>query len=199
MYDSGVMRRLHGTSQRDQKRDCLGGGQRRAGELAGESSSIHKFRGEIGLTCHIPEVKDLQDIIMMERRFGLGTAQKTLNLLTAGVCSRQEHFQGHMAAEPDVPRLVNDAHPAAAQYVLQFVAGNLHRFGGWRTSRSTVPGETIRREQTVDAGFDRAEATQAVLNLWQQLRKTLADFLWRAIRIENLCKEVLDARVFGHS
>jgi serine/threonine-protein kinase len=46
------------------------------------------------------------------------------------VRARQEHLQGHGAVEARVPSLVDDAHAAATQYSLDFVAANPRQVGG---------------------------------------------------------------------
>jgi hypothetical protein len=94
---------------------------------------------------------DLHDVGVLQPGDGLRLGLEARQLRLAGMGTGQYHLQGHGAAQPGLPRLVDNAHAAAAQRAQHLVArdtdasssgGNdartgphRRRFGGWRGRR----------------------------------------------------------------
>src|SRR5262245_55266261 len=65
---------------------------------------------------------------MTEARDCLGLFSESLDLLTVGSIAAEDHFQGDKSVQLVVARLVNDAHPAPAQFAQDLVTTNFRTF-----------------------------------------------------------------------
>ena len=116
-----------------------------------QAESLDEGHREIGLPLAMSGFEDRNDAGMLQsrRRFGFGL--ESLQVLRRGELSGQNHLQRHDAIQPHVPRLVHNAHAAAAQLALNFVIADAiagarpARFGG----KVRCPGRRRWRERQV--------------------------------------------------
>ena len=83
-----------------------------------------------GRPSSVADVVDLHDVRVPQPPPGLGLPEEPLPLVRPGEGAGQEHLEGDGAVEPQVPRPVDDAHPAAAEHRLHLVAGDVRQLGG---------------------------------------------------------------------
>ena len=72
-----------------------------------------------------PEVEDLDDARMPQRRDGLNLGQKAGPLVRPLVGAAENHLERDNPVESHIERFVNHAHAAAAQFAEDLVIGNL--------------------------------------------------------------------------
>ena len=128
MDDPQTMSVLDGAGQ---NRDHL---RRRSGcpgrvvEPVGEVASLDILHLEVKPAVVVAKSVDLNDIGVPNPGDGLGLGQEADEVLGAGMCALRDHFQSAKAVEPELARLVNDGHSAAAQLGQDLIARDLRRW-----------------------------------------------------------------------
>ncbi len=89
-----------------------------------EHAAIDVLHRKKGLPLVLADFIDLHDIRMPQRRDGFSLLQKTGAVLLVGVAPREDHFQRHDPVQSQLPRLVNNAHAAAAECIQDLVTGD---------------------------------------------------------------------------
>ena len=126
--------------------DQTGGGLRSKDCLAdylGEAAALDELHAEIMLAVLGADLVDGQDVRVIEVGGGLGLGAKAAHVGGRSQVPRQNHFERHVAAQADLPRLEDDAHAAAGDLLAQFVvAQDAHRAlaGGRRQATCRLPG-----------------------------------------------------------
>jgi len=72
---------------------------------------------------------DLHDVRMLEPGDRLGLALKAGQVVPPGVGAGQDHLEGDQASRFHLSRLVDDAHPTAAQFPQDLIAVDTDRSG----------------------------------------------------------------------
>ena len=88
---------------------------RRAGILLGQGAPLDQFQDQVGAAVMLADLEDLDDVGVLEARHGLRLGAEAGPDLGPGELPLADHLEGDRAVEPDLPRLVDDAHPAPAQ------------------------------------------------------------------------------------
>ena len=70
---------------------------------------------------------DCNDVWMVQARYDLGFALEPRPIVCSCVCASLHHLECNGAVQSQVPRLVDDAHPAATQHGFDVVAGDMGR------------------------------------------------------------------------
>ena len=105
-----------------------------------QAPSLKVFQLQVGQPANLAEGVDLDHVRMLQLSDGLGFILKPLSRRGVGVRAGQDHLQRANAVEPDLPGLVNDAHPATAEFAQNFITGN-----GRRDPRPPVEPRSSRR------------------------------------------------------
>ena len=79
-----------------------------------ERAAVDEFQAEKGLPSRLVDGIDLNDIGMLKFGDGFGFQTETGQIAGVGVIPRQNHLDGDEPIEAELPRLINDAHAAAA-------------------------------------------------------------------------------------
>ena len=166
--------------------------ERACARLPPSRSSIVK-NGHPSCVTHII---NLNDVRVVQPRHRLRFALKPRPLVGSRVRPGTQHLESDEPVQAQVPRLVDDAHPAAPEHRLDVVAGNLGPLPVQRLERSCC--RSRRREQRVDLGLKLAKAPQAITDLAQQLRAGLTHFLRRAMRFEDLLDQISHSWIARH-
>jgi hypothetical protein len=95
--------------------------QRRVGEAPGEAAAVHELQREVGQAVVLADFEDLDDIRVLQAGDRLGLPAEAGQFLRE-LDARPHHLQGHDALEPEMPRLVDDAHAAVAEDAQDLVA-----------------------------------------------------------------------------
>src|SRR4029077_19504508 len=98
----------------------------------------HKPHFEIGVPLVVANAKYLPDLGVLKPRDGLGLAEEAGSSLGPRVVARQDHLQCDSAIEPDLPRLVDNAHPTPANLAQDLESAHARRGSGWRLALSQV-------------------------------------------------------------
>ncbi len=163
--DPALVGGLDGLGYRGHQGGGLAGRLRRARHHLGQAAALDEFHGEVRPAVQVADLVDLHDVRMAQAGHGFRLAQKALQLLRPGGGAGQEHFQGDGAVEAQVPRLVDDAHAAAAQHPLHLMAADARQFAGLlRKWRGTVGGGG-RGKQRADLRLHGAQALPAGADL----------------------------------
>src|SRR5262249_9501091 len=104
----------------------------RAVQLLRQRAAVHELQGEVVSTGLLTDLVDLDDARVVETGDGLSLDPEAGQLFGGSVLPGEDQFEGDQALEPDVPRLVDDAHAAAPQLSQYFVAGDDDRPRGRR-------------------------------------------------------------------
>ena len=80
-----------------------------------QAAAIDVLEREIGQPFVLADLVDLHDVRVLQTGDRLGLGVEPGQLLRPGVCAGQHHLQGDDAVQLRLPRLVDDAHAAAAQ------------------------------------------------------------------------------------
>ena len=182
MDDPQTMSVLDGAGQ---NRDHL---RRRSGwpggvvEPVGEVASLGILHLEVRPAVVVAKSVDLNDIGVPNPGDGLGLGQEADEVLGAGMFALQDHFQSAKAVEPELARLVNDGHAAAAQLGKGLIARDLRRWvrgdlralarspGGPETVAHLILGGTERIRDPEEAILVRPRiAGQQPIDLGSQL------------------------------
>ena len=128
MDDPQTMSVLDGAGQnRDHLRrrsECPG----RVVEPVGEVASLDILHLEVKPAVVVAKSVDLNDIGVPNLGDGLGLSQEADEVLGASMFALEDHFQSAKAIEPELARLVNDGHAAAAQLGQDLIARDLQRW-----------------------------------------------------------------------
>ncbi len=99
------------------------GGQRRPPEPGSQAASVAVFQGEERQPVLLTDLEHLDDVGVLQAGDGFGLGAKAGQLNVAGVRPGEDHLEGHLALQLDLPRTVHDAHAAPPQLGQDFVAG----------------------------------------------------------------------------
>ena len=105
-----------------------------------QAPPLQVFQLQVREPADLAEGVDLDHVRMLQLGDGLGFILKPLSRRGVGVRAGQDHLQRADAVEPDLPGLVNDAHPATAEFAQNFITGN-----GRRDPRPPVEPRSSRR------------------------------------------------------
>ncbi len=148
MDDAALVGHLHGARQR---LDELGGRPRTRRALADplvEAASLHELQRKIGPAFVLAGLVDLHDVGMKQLGDGFRLGAKPRQAHLTDMRSRQDHLQGDQALQPAVPRLVDDAHAAPAEFFQDVITRHGHalesRGAGEQTDRHVGPGGVKR-------------------------------------------------------
>jgi hypothetical protein len=100
--------------QEDDHQCGLACGLRPVLQLARQRAAFHELQREKRMAVHLADVEDLDDVRMLQPRDRLRFEPETGQLGRPGVAAGQDHFQGDEPVQAALPRLVDDAHAAAA-------------------------------------------------------------------------------------
>src|SRR5206468_7784702 len=193
--DPAAMRRMHGVGQRADQVGRRAGGLGRAGQLEGQATPVHELHREIRPAFLLADVVKLYDVRVPQGRDRLGLPLEPFPLVRDGGAAAEQRLDGDGSVEPEMPRLEDHAHAAAAEDRLDLVAGDaregvfLQRPGG-RVVRSGKQG--------IQVGMDPVHLSPAVADDGQQLRPRLADLFRARVRVEEPVEQLLDSRIVGH-
>ena len=76
------------------------------------------------LALVLADLVDGDDVGVLQGGRGLRLQAETLHVLGSGELAGQDHLDGHDAVKRHLPRLVHDAHAAAAQLAQDLIARN---------------------------------------------------------------------------
>ena len=119
-----------------------------------EGAAFHQLHAEILLPFVLANFVDGNDVRMVEIRRGFRFGAETLHFRGGRQLAGADHFQRDRAIETDLPRIINDAHPAlrnlAQEFVIAKVADDLVGDFGFRNLVGRFPErlaqETLRTE-----------------------------------------------------
>src|SRR5207253_10514452 len=113
---------MHGLGQLGDQLRGYTGWLRSTVELLVEATTINELQRKEGPAVLFADFIDLHNVGMLEASHRLGFEAEPSQILRTSVGPAQDHFQGHQALEPDLTRLVHDAHAAPPQDTQQLVA-----------------------------------------------------------------------------
>ena len=117
----------------------------------------------------LTDLVDLDDVGVLERRHRLRFDEKPSQRIGAGVSPGEHHLEGDEPVELLLPRLVHDAHAAAAELAEDLVAADMwHRPPGLRVDRGENRIGDRRREgdaRVATRGLARQQRDGAVVDL----------------------------------
>jgi hypothetical protein len=121
------------------------------------------------LTIKLARFKNGHDAWMIEPRRSLGLVMKAAHFVGVGELAREDHFDGHRAVQPRLTRLIDDTHPAAADFLDQFIIAEDSRQAVARVGqapREERHGRQHRRDQDTcrRLGVPHAARISAALN-----------------------------------
>ncbi len=139
-----------GQPLRDLPADPQHPGERQRGAPAQpllQALALEELHGEVGDVLVLADLVDGDDVVVLEGGAGPGLAEEALAGHRVAGELRQDHLQGHGAAEVRVLGPVDDAHAPAPQFLLDGVRADLPRQrrggdprpGGGRVSVSGRP------------------------------------------------------------
>ena len=85
------------------------------GQSLGQRAALHEGHREERPPGALADLVDLDDVLMIQRRGGLGLRPEAAAVLRVEQMPRECHLQGHAPLEPELIGLVDDGHPAGAQ------------------------------------------------------------------------------------
>ncbi len=110
----------------DDPEGLAGGEVRAAGDVLGheavEGAAVDELHGVVPGAAVLSERVDLHDVLVADRREGLGLADEALDEGRVGGELAGDHLEGHAAPEAEVAGLVHHAHRALAELALDAVA-----------------------------------------------------------------------------
>ena len=127
MDDAVLVGVVHGPGEQLDEPGRLAGRPRVPGQVLGQAAAVHELQGEVRVAVRLADLEDLHDVLVLQRRDRLGLAPEPLPLGRPGVRPGQDHLQRDGAVEGELPGLVDDAHPAAADLPDDLVAGDQRR------------------------------------------------------------------------
>ena len=173
--------------------------QRRTGQLSGQAAALDQFHGEIRPAVDITDVVKLHDVGVGQSGHRHHLALEALLLIRPGVGAGEKHLQSDGAVQSHVPRPVNNAHAAVAEYGLHFVA---RRPGQDRFVVQVGSGRCVRAqgrwEKRIQFALEAANALPAAADLWQQLQTVAADFFRRRVVVQERVEQLLQPRIVAH-
>ena len=76
------------------------------------------------------DLVDLHDVGVLQPCHRLAFGEEADHVFGRSVRAAEDHLQGDVASQANLPRLVDDAHAAAAQHLEDLIAGHGRPFGG---------------------------------------------------------------------
>ena len=111
-------------------------------ELLGEVAALDQLHAEVVLAVVLADLVDRHDARVVEQGDGLGLVLEPAQLGVVGQNAGLDHLEGDGPVEADLPGLVDDAHAAAAQLLVNLVVAEVADAGGlgWMAGR---PGASL--------------------------------------------------------
>ena len=119
------------------------------GELLGEVAPLDELHAEVALAVVLADLVDRDDARVVEQRDGLGLVLEPPQLGVVGQHAGLDHLEGDGPVEADLPGLVDDAHAAAAQLLLDLVVAEV--------ADSETAGQSVRGVATIGRAGRPAE------------------------------------------
>ena len=121
----------------------------------GEAAARDQLHGEVLLAVVLADLVDRHDAGVVEQGDGLGLVLEPAQLVVAGEHAGLDHLEGDGPVEADLPGLVDDAHAAAAQLLVDLVVAEVADAGGLGTD---LPVPRCRRRRSGRSRRDRMSA-----------------------------------------
>ena len=121
-----------------QRFDQLGRGTqrlRRALKVLSQAAAGDEFEDQVRPAVDLAGVVDLDDVRMPQASDGRSLGPESGQVVRRRLGLGPDHLERHDATEPDLPGLVDDAHPAASHFLQDFIAGHGRRVEGWADGR----------------------------------------------------------------
>ena len=90
-----------------------------------EASAVEQSHAEVMVALMLAHLVDRHDVRVVEVGHGLGLDAEPVDIGRAGEPAGQDHLQGHHTVQADLPRLVDDPHPAAGDLLKQLVVAEV--------------------------------------------------------------------------
>ena len=81
-----------------------------------QSAAVDIFQRKERQLALLADLVNLHDVGVLKAGDGLRFAEEAHHLFGRGVAGAEDHLEGDEAMEADLPRLVDDAHAAAAEH-----------------------------------------------------------------------------------
>ena len=94
-------------------------------EPLGEVAALDELHAEVALAVVLADLVDRDDAGVVEQRDGLGLVLEPAQLGVVGQDAGLDHLEGDGPVEADLAGLVDDAHAAAAQLLLDLVVAEV--------------------------------------------------------------------------
>jgi hypothetical protein len=127
-----------------------------------QAAALDQFQGQIRPAVVFPHLKDLHNVGMLQLGHHLRLGSKPADFPAAGMGAREDHFQGHVALQRQMPRPIDHAHAAMAQDLVNFITGDLELRRGPR------PGCCL----SVPRGRQRSESVRHTADGFKSLNPT---------------------------
>ncbi len=210
MHEIAAVCQMHRFRQRRHQSGRVARRQGLASQPACQRAALYEFKGEERPSVRLADLVDLHDVRMLQPRDGLGLYPEPRPLGWVAI-GAGEHLEGDGPLEGQVPRLVDDAHAAPAEYRLHLIAGNLRQVGGGRhgvlvncrrsTSgdvRAVIQNGPKSRQQRPDLGVDEAEFLPPLPDFREQVGAVAAHLFGRLPRVEHFLEQSEHVRVARH-
>ena len=102
---------------------------RRAGKAVVEAAALEQLQRDVRQSVGFADVVNLNDMGVAELGDRFGFCRESLEELGFRLAAATNHLEGDQAIEAQIARLVDDTHPAVAQAIEDFVAGNDREIG----------------------------------------------------------------------
>src|SRR5262245_59616765 len=106
----------------------------------GEAAALDEVHGEIELSLMLADLVDGDNVRVLEVSGGTGLGVKALQVLLAGELPRKDHLEGDHAIKADLARSENNAHPAAGDFIQQFIIAKVSQGSTDRWDRCRLRG-----------------------------------------------------------
>ncbi len=113
-----------GERQRADQPGRLGGGLRPAGKMLVEAAAVGEFHGEVGPALVLADFVDLHNIGVPHARRRLRLDAEACPFPRAGQGAVADQFERDQSIQTHLPGLVDDAHPAPAEFFQDLVTGD---------------------------------------------------------------------------
>ncbi len=141
--DPDAVDRTDGAGERGRQLGGLAGRHRRAGQPLGERASLEHLEREVRHAADLAHLVDLDDVGMAYLGDDLGLDAESAELLGFDLEIVPDHLEGDRSLERPLEGLVDDPHPATAEQLKDFVAGDRGGAAVLRPGRRRVTIERV--------------------------------------------------------
>ena len=131
VQDALFVRVLHGAADGGEIAGRVARPQRTAREQSGQRLPLNQSHTEICLSLMLAGVVDGHDVRVYQMSGGLRFAAEARQIFRGGQFAIEDHFESDRAIETALPRLIHDAHAAAADLFEQLVIAEGSWQRGW--------------------------------------------------------------------